>query len=223
MRSSELAWKHPRGALWVALKCGHTGSVYFQLRKQERWGGVSSRLKGQMSFRPAFSVPPRSPWALPLSPVILFFSPLFSLEGWEGRTLLNSEQMSWEEVVGWGWAHLRPWDGWRKYCRPDPEWLPYIYGCTLLFFKKKKNPPNNGLRYIQLLSPFVEGRNEAQRKWGAFSRSIVTQQNWNLNQTGLRSWLLYPTVSNPSNNLSYSFLHMGYFLFLQNSSECFIL
>ena len=140
MRSSELAWKHPRGALWVALKCGHTGSVYFQLRKQERWGGVSSRLKGQMSFRPAFSVPPRSPWALPLSPVILFFSPLFSLEGWEGRTLLNSEQMSWEEVVGWGWAHLRPWDGWRKYCRPDPEWLPYIYGCTLLFLKKKKKP-----------------------------------------------------------------------------------
>ena len=92
-----------------------------------------------------------------------------------------------------------------------------VYILLELFLLKNnnnnKNPPNNGLRSVQQLSPFVVGRNEAQRKWGACSRPRVTQQNWNLNQIGLRSWLLCPMVSNP-NNLSYPFLHMGYFLFL---------
>ena len=49
----------------------------------------------------------------------------------------------------------------KKVSWANPECFPYIHCVHCFFFK---NPPNNGLRSVQLLFPFVVGRNEAHRK-----------------------------------------------------------
>ena len=174
-----------------------------------------------------------------LSPCLQGHLGPFPCHLWSCFSLPSSPWRDGKEGPFWTqskWAEKRWWGGDRHTSDPEmgeesivgqilSDYPTFMDVHCFLKKNKKKNLPTMvwGTYNCCLREQFVEGRNEAQRKWGACSRSRVTQQNWNLNQTGLRSWLLYPTVSNPNNNLNYSFLHLGYFLFLQNSSECFIL
>ena len=140
MRTSELAWKHPRGALWVALKCGHTGSVYFQLRKQGRWGGevrwgerrAQSADEFQASFLHASKV------TLGPSPVtcdLVFLSPLLPGEmGRKDPSDLRASELRRGGGVGTGTPQTLRWV---KKESSGRSWVLPLHSLVYIAFLKK--------------------------------------------------------------------------------------